>query len=130
MSEVLIDSVKKVDKWKRAIPILEEMVQQGNYGCYVAASLMISPKYLGYDDDAGISIQAFDIEPISEIVTESLRHAQQLCSKIFVKHKEGSCYYEQAVHNVEEYESSEKNLQVQKETMGAVESDEASMTIV
>lgn len=90
--QAIIDECKRIDKYERAMPLLEEMAARGGCVMYIAGTLIIK---------GGIYI---DIEPISETVNETIRRGQYLASKIFVEHKEGSCFYEQAVQNVNEYE--------------------------
>ena len=97
MSDILIDAVKRIEKYSKCLPLLEEMVAQGNFSAYVAGSLIIK-----YDPD--LPMACIDIEPIENSGSEIIERGQYLASKIFVKHKEGSCYYDQAVSNVEQYE--------------------------
>ena len=97
MSEILIDAVKRVEKYALCMPMLEEMAAQGNFSAYVAGSLMIK-----YDPDKPMA--SINIEPLEGSGSEIIERGQYLASKIFVEHKKESCFYDQAVSNVEQYE--------------------------
>jgi len=97
MSQKLIDAVLEVEKYKLALPSLEEMVEQGNFSMYIAASLMIK-----YDPDK--DMVSFEPKPIEDYESKIIRRGQYLVSKIYAKHKKGCHYYETALSNIEQYE--------------------------
>jgi len=98
MSQKLIDAVLEVEKYKLALPSLEEMVEQGNFTCFFGGSLMIK-----FDPDKPIA--GFEPKPIEDYASDIIRRGQYLVSKIYTKHKEKTChYYETALSNIEQYE--------------------------
>jgi len=100
MSEDLIHNVRLVEKYKNAIPALKRMDELG--GCYyIAGSLVLSDLK---DPVTGNSFTTINIKPIGDFESEIIKEAMYYASKIMVANKEGSCFYPQAVSNVEEYE--------------------------
>jgi len=100
MSEVLIANVRLVEKWKRAIPVMERMVELGGW-CYIAGTLCLT-----LDDPlTGSKFTSIDIEPIDDFESEIIQYGMYLASRIFINSgKTGSCFYAQAVKNIEIYE--------------------------
>lgn len=98
----LIHNVRLVEKYKQAIPILQDMLAHGNF-YYCAGSLILQ---MSDPTDPGTAslITSINIEDINEYESEIIRKGQYLASKLFVQHKQGSCFYQQALDNVEEYE--------------------------
>ena len=100
MSKLLIDSVKLVEKWKRATPVLERMVERGGW-CYMAGTLCLSL----YDPDSDRKITEIDIKPIDDTESDIIQYGMYLASRIFINSgKTGSCFYPQAEKNIEIYE--------------------------
>lgn len=101
MNNELIYNVKLVEKYKRAIPALKDLIERNGY-YYVAGTLVLS----GVSDPlAGTGYINLDIYPIDDYESDVIREALYLASKIYVAHKEERCaFYAQALSNIEQYE--------------------------
>ena len=101
MSQVLIDSVKEVEMWTQAIPILERMVEKGGW-FYIAGTLCLNMP----DPVSKRTFTHITIKPIDDYASKTIRHGMYLASRIFIKSgKTGSCFYPQAQKNIEIYEA-------------------------
>lgn len=100
MSQILIDNVKLVDKWKQATPVMERMVEDGGW-FYIAGTLCLSIP----DSLTGSKFTDIDIQPIGDFESEIIQYGMYLASRIFINSgKTGSCFYPQAEKNIEIYE--------------------------
>lgn len=102
MSDLLIDSVREVEKWKNATPTMERMVEKGGW-CYVAGTLCLNLK----DPLTDSNFTSIDIKPIDDYESEIIQYGMYLASRIFINSgKTGSCFYKQAEKNIEIYEET------------------------
>jgi hypothetical protein len=100
MTNVLIDNIKLIEKWKLATPIMERMVVDGGW-CYMAGSLILNMP----DPLSKSNFTTIDIEPIGDFESEIIQYGMYLASRIFENSgKTGSCFYKQALSNIKEYE--------------------------
>lgn len=100
MSKLLIDSVKLVEKWKLATPLMERILIHGGF-CYFAGSLMLKME----DPITHAVITDINILPIDDHASEIIRKGQYLASQIYVKHKAPTCCFQTlAKENIEKYE--------------------------
>ena len=102
MSNLLIDEIKRVERYKLAIPILERALKTNTY-CYFAGSLMLRM----VDPITGEEITPFDVHPINQTNSEIIQRGEYLVSQSYVKYKKKSCYsYDLALSNIEEYDKA------------------------
>ena len=101
MSEVLINSVKQVEKFKQVIPVLKRMYVYDSW-YYIAGTLVVNME----NPVNGISFISIDIEPIDDYESEIIREGLYWASKLYIKAKEPTCsYYHMALDNIDKYES-------------------------
>ena len=102
MSEVLINSVKEVEKWKNATPTMERMIVDGGW-FYIGGSLCLSIP----DPLTDSNFTTIEIKPIDDYESEIIQYGMYLASRIFINSgKTGSCFYAQAEENIKIYEQT------------------------
>lgn len=100
----LIDNVMLVERYKRAIPEMERMLETGSF-FYIAGSLILNIE----DPETKKGYINIEVRPIDDYASDTIRKGQYLASQLYVKHKKESCaFYKQAISNIAEYESTSR----------------------